>query len=189
MENGIHIDVHEVEQFLLVARADGVASAVRRRECVKKRRKGALGKLHERILHGIFLGTAQHRVLNYVRHPSVVVRQRAETDGERLAVVVTIKPDKLCTVLLVFHPNHSTLDLREIRDRLYHKPADLVAYGERSVRAKRPCRYNGKRHNRHYDLLHVSLCCLNVKIPSVTPPLRALPAPRGTQSHRPWRDP
>ena len=87
VEHRVHVDVHEVEQVLLVGGRDGIDGFVGISHGVQERLHGALDEVHERLLHREFCRAAQHRVLEDVKDARVVGGRRFERDGERLVLV------------------------------------------------------------------------------------------------------
>ena len=88
VEHGVHVDVHEVQQILLIGRCHGVDRLVRVRHGVEERLHGALDEVHEGLLDGEFGRPAQDRVLENVEHAGVVGGRGLEADGERLVLVL-----------------------------------------------------------------------------------------------------
>ena len=67
-ENRIEVDVDEVVEILSIGAGVGVAGLVGLGERIQERLKRALEELHERLLDGVALGTAQHGMFEDVRH-------------------------------------------------------------------------------------------------------------------------
>ena len=145
MEDGIHIDVDEIEEVRRIARTDGVHRRVGACPGVEERRKRALEQVDERLLHGILLGSAEHGMLDDVGHARVIVGQRAEPDRERLVVVVAFEPGEIGAVLRVLHPDETPLHFRKIRHALHGEAAHHVPRLERGNDKRNGCG-NNHRH-------------------------------------------
>ncbi len=88
VEHRVHVDVHEVEQVLLVGGRDGIDGFVGISHGVQERLHGTLDEVHARLLHREFCRAAQHRVLEDVKDARVDGGRRFDCDGERLVLVL-----------------------------------------------------------------------------------------------------
>ena len=157
MQDGVHVDVDEVEEVRRIARTDGIHRRIRAREGVEERRERTLQQVDERLLHGILFGAAEHGVLDDVRHARVVGGQRPEPDRERHVVVVAVEPGEIRPVLRVGHAHQPALHLGELGHALHREPAQRVAGLE--GRRKGQGRGQRDRGNRlvHLFFLHLSV--------------------------------
>ena len=94
VENGIHIDVHEVQKVLLVGARHRVHRFIRERHGVQKRLHGAFDEVDEGLFDGEFVRAAQHRVLEDVKDPRTVCGGSFERDRERFVFVVVLQKEK-----------------------------------------------------------------------------------------------
>mmetsp|Transcript_56405 Transcript_56405/g.155014 ORF Transcript_56405/g.155014 Transcript_56405/m.155014 type:complete len:276 (+) Transcript_56405:288-1115(+) len=95
VQHGVKVHVDKVVEVLGVLRGDGVAGAVGVGERVEERLQRALEQLDERLLGRVLVRTAQHRVLENVRHASRIGDGRREDDAEDLVVVIGLRRDHL----------------------------------------------------------------------------------------------
>ena len=128
MEHGVHVDVDQVEEVLAVARADRVRRVVGGGPGVEERRKGALEQLHEWLLHGILLRSAQHGMLEDVGDTRVILGNRAERDREGHVVVVAVEPHEVGAAFRIGHPHERAIHLGNRRDGRYLESAHAVAH-------------------------------------------------------------
>ena len=88
VEHRVHIDVHEVEQVLLVGGGNGVDGLVRVGHGVQERLHGAFDELNEWLLEWELFRTIEDGVLKDMEHARAVGGWRLEGDGEGLVLVV-----------------------------------------------------------------------------------------------------
>ena len=101
VENRIKVHVHQVVQVLLVGRSHRVERLVRKSHGVQERLHRAFQQVDERLFDRELPRSAQHRVFEDVKHARVIARRCAETDGERLVVVVVFQVQQLCAADVV----------------------------------------------------------------------------------------
>mmetsp|Transcript_3635 Transcript_3635/g.10466 ORF Transcript_3635/g.10466 Transcript_3635/m.10466 type:complete len:230 (-) Transcript_3635:478-1167(-) len=106
VEDGVHVDVHEVVEVLQVAGGYRVAGAVGVGEGVQEGVEGALHKLHKRLLDGVLPAAAQHAVLQDVGDASGVVHGSAQHHAKGLILVVVDEGHHLGTCLGVLVAPH-----------------------------------------------------------------------------------
>ena len=114
MQHGIHVDIDQVLKILVVAAGAGIAGPCGRGKRVDKCAEGSLVHLGERVLHGKFLGAAQHRMLQNMRHTRAVRRRGAESDAEHLVRIVVCKENDAGTALCVLQHKTVRADVRKV---------------------------------------------------------------------------
>ena len=77
-EDRVEVDVHEVEEVLIVAARDRVAGLVRVGQRVEEGIERALHQLHKRLPDGVFVAARKHAVFQYMRHARAVFGRGAE---------------------------------------------------------------------------------------------------------------
>ncbi len=88
VEDGVEVDIGQVEEILLDVAADGVVGRVVAGHRVDEGGHRHLDHLEEGLLDRKLLGARQHHVLEDVGHAGVVRRRRGEVDGEGVLRVV-----------------------------------------------------------------------------------------------------
>ena len=116
VENGVQIDVHQIEKVLLIPGTDGVHGLIREGHGVEEGLKRALQQLHKGLLHGVLLRAAEDGVLQNVEDAGVILRDGLKCDGKGLVVVVPVQPDQIGSVFFVLHAVQRGMKLGE---RLY----------------------------------------------------------------------
>eukprot|EP00967_Tisochrysis_lutea_P133108 scaffold233077_cov28-Tisochrysis_lutea.AAC.4 len=96
-EDRVEIDVDEVVEILCVERGYGVARAVGVGEGVEERLERAFEQLGERLLRGVFIGSAQNRMLEDMWHAGRVRDGRAEGDAKDLVLIIGLRRDDFCS--------------------------------------------------------------------------------------------
>ena len=130
MQHGVHIDVHEVEQVLLVGGGHRVHGLVGEGQGVEERLHRGLEQVDEGLLDRVAVAAAEHRVLEDVEDAGVVGRRRLEGDGEGHVLVVVGKPHERRARDAVSHDVGGALNLRDLFRALDDKAVQLGAGGE-----------------------------------------------------------
>ena len=74
MEYGIQIHIHQIQKILIVPAGYGINRLIRESHRVQEGLHRAFQKLHERLLHRVFVRAAQHRMLQNVEYTGGVLR-------------------------------------------------------------------------------------------------------------------
>ena len=130
MQHGVHIDVHEVEQVLLVGGGHGVHGLVGEGQGVEERLHRGLEQVDEGFLDRVAVAAAEHRVLEDVEDAGVVGRRGLEGDGEGHVLVVVGKPHERRTRDAVAHDVGGPLDLGNLLDAFDNEAVQLATGGE-----------------------------------------------------------
>ena len=91
MEDGVEVDVGEVEEVLLDVAADGVVGAIAPGHGVEEGGHAHLDELEERVADGVAPRAAEDGVLEDVGNAAVVAVGRGEVDGEEVLLVVGVE--------------------------------------------------------------------------------------------------
>ena len=101
MQHRIHIDVHQVQEILVIPGRERIHRLVRERERVDERGQGALQQVHEGLAQRILFRSVQYGVLQDMENTGMVRRNRPEGDSEGFVDIVTLQPDDVRAVLPV----------------------------------------------------------------------------------------
>ena len=102
VEDGVEVDVGEVEEVLFDVAGDGVVGAVAAGHGVEEGRHAHLDEFEEGVADGVAPGAAQDGVLEDVRDAAVVLVGGGEVDGEEAVAVVGGEVEEAGAALAVF---------------------------------------------------------------------------------------
>ena len=88
VQHRIHIDIAKILKILIVFRRDRIHRFVRIGDRVQERVQRPFHQFHKRILHGEFVRSAEHGMLDDMRHARTVGRRSAECDKKDLVLIV-----------------------------------------------------------------------------------------------------
>ena len=88
IEYSIQIDVHQVLKILVIAAGNGVHRLIRIRHGIEKGIERSFGELYKRIFDREIPRSAEHRVLNDMRHARRILGRCAECDIEYFIVIL-----------------------------------------------------------------------------------------------------
>ena len=137
-EDGVKVNTDKIHEVRFIPAADGIHGLVLECQGIEKSVQGAFHKLHERLLHGIAGGTAEHGMLEDMENAGVVLGQGGKGDGEGLVVVRAVQPDQIQTGPPVYHPVQPAGQLRH-RDFADHFKSAVVRTAEHELP---PCVYS-----------------------------------------------
>ena len=86
-EDRVEIYAQQIVEILSVLGGERIGGPVARRERVHERVERTAKHHEERVAHRKVLAPAQRHVLEYVRHPRIVLRNRTQGDQEGIVVV------------------------------------------------------------------------------------------------------
>ena len=127
VQHGVHVHVGQVHEVLVVRGRDGVQRLVAERHGVQKRLHAGFQQVDERLFDREFLRSAQHGMLQDVKHPRVVGRRRAKRDGECLVVVVVLQVQQLRAADIVQKRVRRAVDFGQRLGREHGKPVQVLS--------------------------------------------------------------
>ena len=111
MQHGVEVDVHQVEQILLVSARDRIHRLVGEGERVQKRLHRAFEEVDERLLHRELARAVENRMLQDVEDAGVVFGRRLERDRERLVGIVVFEVQQARAAFLMLQDESFAVDL------------------------------------------------------------------------------
>ena len=121
MEHRVQIDVHQIQIVFVVPGAEGVDRLIREGHGVQEGLNRGFQQLHKGLLHRVFVGTAQNRVLQNVENAGGILRDRFEGNTESLILLRPVQPAELCPGLVVGHLHQAAPQLLDLPDPGYLK--------------------------------------------------------------------
>ena len=127
-EHRVGVHRHQVLEILLVHARYGIHRLVGEGHRVEEGVQRALHQLDEGIVDGVFLGAAEHAVLEDMEHTGRVLRRGREGYRVCHVAVVVINIAQHGAALLVAHDVHIAAYFFDAAALLDNKAADLIAY-------------------------------------------------------------
>ena len=128
MQYGIQIDIHQIQEVLVIPAGNRVDGFIGIGHRIQEGLKRALKQIHERFPHRILSRSVQYGMFTDMKDTAVIFRNGFEANTEGLVFIRPFQPDKSCAGLLMNHLIKRAAAVRRILHTGYQEAPDAVIH-------------------------------------------------------------